>query len=250
MLKVTVAYDGTNYVGWQRQANGTSVQGLLEEAMARLEGGLPVTVTGAGRTDAGVHALGQVASVRVTSSLTCARYVRALNAALPDDVRVRHVEEMPESFHARFDARAKTYCYRIINHQIASPFETRHAWHVTYPLDYAAMREALTACLGEHDFAAFKATDSSVSSTVRAIHAAALETAPGLADPETPVLTLTVTGDGFLRHMVRNLMGTLIEVGRGRRLPADMSRLLTEDDRAQVGPTAPAHGLFLAKVTY
>ena len=132
VLKLTVAYDGGAYVGWQRQADGTSIQGLIEEALARIEG-QSVTVTGAGRTDAGVHALGQVASVRVETTHGADTYVRALNAALPEDVRVRRVEVMPETFHARFDARAKTYRYRILAGPIASPFELRYAWHVTFP---------------------------------------------------------------------------------------------------------------------
>jgi tRNA pseudouridine38-40 synthase len=249
LLKLTVAYDGGAYVGWQRQADGTSIQGLIEEALARIEG-QPVTVTGAGRTDAGVHALGQVASVRVETTHSCDTYVRALNAALPEDVRVRRVEEMPETFHARFDARAKTYRYRILTGPIASPFELRYAWHVTFPLDREAMRIALASCVGEHDFAAFQAAGSIVSGTVRTIHRATLEEARTEVDPETPLLTLTVTGDGFLRHMVRTLTGTLIEVGRGRRPASDLPRLLEARDRAQAGETAPPHGLFLVEVTY
>src|SRR6266511_1793716 len=133
-LKLTIAYDGAGYVGWQRQANGTSVQGVIEEAIARIEGH-QVTLTGAGRTDAGVHALGQVASVRISSAITCDGYLRALNGLLPDDIRVRRIEDVPPAFHARFDVRAKTYRYRVLNAPIASPFEARYAWHVTYALD-------------------------------------------------------------------------------------------------------------------
>jgi tRNA pseudouridine38-40 synthase len=252
MLKLTVAYDGTAYVGWQRQANGTSIQGLLEEAMARI-GGHEVTMTGAGRTDAGVHALGQVASVRVTSTLACERYLRALNAVLPEDVRVRRVEEMPDAFHARFDVRHKTYRYRLLNGPIASPFDLRYAWHVTYPLDVEAMRTALASCVGEHDFAAFQAVGGSVSSTIRTIHTATLDIAsvhPATPDPDSRILTLTLTGDGFLRHMVRTLTGTLMDIGRARWPPTELSRLLTTKDRTQSGPTAPPHGLFLVEVAY
>jgi len=249
MLKLTVAYDGSVYVGWQRQADGTSIQGLIEEALARIEG-QPVTVTGAGRTDAGVHALGQVASARVATTHSGETYVRALNAALPEDVRVRSVEEVPEAFHARFDARAKTYRYRILNGPVASPFEMRYAWHVTYPLDLDAMRTALAHCEGEHDFAAFQAAGSVVSGTVRTIHRATLDETTSGVDPATPMLTLTFTGDGFLRHMVRTLTGTLVEVARGRRPAGDLPRLLESRDRAQAGETAPPHGLFLVEVTY
>jgi tRNA pseudouridine38-40 synthase len=249
VLKLTVAYDGTVYVGWQRQADGTSIQGLIEEALARIEG-QPVTVTGAGRTDAGVHALAQVASVRVATTHACETYVRALNAALPEDVRVRSVEDVPETFHARFDARAKTYRYRILNGPVASPFELRYAWHVTFPLDLEAMRIALASCEGEHDFAAFQASGGVVTGTVRTIHRATLDEVPSGVDPGTPLLTLTFTGDGFLRHMVRTLTGTLVEVARGRRPPTDLERLLETKDRSQAGETAPPHGLFLVEVTY
>jgi tRNA pseudouridine38-40 synthase len=169
---------------------------------------------------------------------------------LPEDVRVRRVDKMPQTFHARFDARAKTYRYRILNGPVASPFELRYAWHVTFPLDRDAMRIALASCEGEHDFAAFQAAGSIVSSTVRTIHRATLEETRNDGDPETPLLTLTVTGDGFLRHMVRTLTGTLIEVGRGRRPASDLPRLLEARDRAQAGETAPPHGLFLVEVTY
>ncbi len=249
MLKLTVAYDGTVYVGWQRQAEGTSIQGLIEEALAPIEG-KTVTVTGAGRTDAGVHALAQVASVRVETSHTCDTYVRALNAALPEDVRVRRVEDVAERFHARFDARAKTYQYRIVTGPIASPFESRYAWHVTYALDLDAMRRALASCEGEHDFAAFQASGSIVSGTVRTIHRAALDETTSAVDPATSMLTVTLIGDGFLRHMVRNLTGTLIEVGRGRRPATDFPRLLESKNRTQAGEPAPPHGLFLVEVTY
>jgi len=255
MLKLTVAYDGTAYVGWQRQATGTSIQGLLEEALARIEG-QPVTLTGAGRTDAGVHALGQVASVRVTSTLACERYVRALNVSLPEDVRVQRIEEMPDTFHARFDVRHKTYRYRLLHGPIASPFDARYAWHVTFPLDLDAMRTALARCVGEHDFAAFQGSGSAVNSTIRTIQRATLDEAPADSawprptDPEARLLVLTLTGDGFLRHMVRNLTGTLVEIGRARWPPAELSRLLATKDRTQTGPTAPPQGLFLVDVAY
>lgn len=246
MLKLIVAYDGTEYVGWQRQASGTSIQGLLEEAIAPIEG-QPVTVTGAGRTDAGVHATAQVASVRVTARLTCDQFVRALNVTLPEDVRVRRVEEMPETFHARFDVQHKTYRYRILNAPVSSPFERRYAWHVTYPLDLDAMREALTACVGEHDFAALQAAGSIVSSTTRTIRSANLDADETL---DGRLLTLTLTGDGFLRHMVRNLTGTLVEIGRARWPPTQLAHLLASKDRSQGGPTAPPQGLFLVDVAY
>src|SRR5258705_7415760 len=154
VLKLTLAYDGTRFVGWQRQAAGESIQGLLEEALARFEGA-PVTVHGAGRTDAGVHARGQVASVEVTTPHDALSIQRGLNASLPPDVRVMTVEEAPAGFHARFGARSKTYRYVLNNSPVASPFDRAFAWHVPEPLDMGAMREAARALVGTHDFAAF-----------------------------------------------------------------------------------------------
>lgn len=272
-LKLTLAYDGTAYVGWQRQATGTSIQGLLEDAVARIDG-QPVTITGAGRTDAGVHALAQVASVEVVSSLACDAYARALNAVLPIDVRVRAVEDAPSGFHARFAARAKTYRYRLLLASVASPFEARYAWHVTHALDRSAMREALDACRGKHDFAAFQSTGTDVRETVRTITDVRFLTVdagpranpgasapafwgeeradarPGTSAPASTLLIVEVTGDGFLRHMVRAIVGSLVEVGRGRWPAAEMAAVLASKDRARAGPTAPAHGLFLVSVDY
>jgi tRNA pseudouridine38-40 synthase len=251
-LKITLAYDGTAYVGWQRQAAGTSIQGLLEAAIARIEGDA-VTVTGAGRTDAGVHALGQVASVMVpsaSSSIACDAYVRALNASLPEDVRVKAVEEAGEDFHARFSARAKTYRYRLTRGGVASPFESRYAWHVTHPLDAASMRAALEACRGEHDFAAFQSTGTPVRDTVRTMLAVGVSEAPEPLESGAPLLVIELTGTGFLRHMVRAIAGTLVEIGRGRWPSAEMAAILASRDRSRAGPTAPPQGLFLIRVDY
>jgi tRNA pseudouridine38-40 synthase len=251
-LKITLAYDGTAYVGWQRQAAGTSIQGLLEAAIARIEGDA-ITVTGAGRTDAGVHALGQVASVTVpsaASSIACDAYVRALNASLPEDVRVRAVEEAGDDFHARFSARAKTYRYRLTRGGVASPFESRYAWHITHPLDVAAMRAALDACRGEHDFAAFQSTGTPVRDTIRTMLAVGLteESAPFASG--APLLVIELTGTGFLRHMVRAIAGTVVEIGRGRWAADEMNKILASRDRSRAGPTAPPQGLFLISVDY
>jgi tRNA pseudouridine38-40 synthase len=247
-LKLTLSYDGTRLVGWQRQAAGDSVQGVLEDALARFEGG-PVTVHGAGRTDAGVHALGQVASVEVTFAHDAGMLARALNAQLPEDVRVLAVEDAAPGFHARFDARSKTYRYCIRNGPVASPFERAFVWHVPQPLDLDAMRQAAACLLGRHDFSAFRSIGTEVPDAVRTLHASAIVETAGAGDGGR-LLTYEVTGDGFLRHMVRAIVGTLVEVGRGWRDPAQMDALLQSRDRARAGATAPPHGLFLVRVVY
>jgi len=240
-LKLTLAYDGTRFVGWQRQAEGRSVQGELEAVLARFAGD-PVTVHGAGRTDAGVHAYGQVASARVDVTHDTATLTRALNAQLPEDLRVISVEDAPPDFHARFSARAKTYLYQIRNAPIASPFERHWVWHVPEPLGLDAMHAAAALLVGTHDFAAFRSVGSEVSGTVRTIFTSAWRDASGL-------LTYEVSGDGFLRHMVRAIVGTLVEIGRGWR-PADIPALLEGGTRAEAGATAPPQGLILARVDY
>jgi tRNA pseudouridine38-40 synthase len=246
-FKLTVAYDGTGLVGWQRQARGVSVQGLLEEALLALEG-RAVVVTGAGRTDAGVHALGQVACATLARTLAPPALVRAINASLPPSVRVLEAEEVPDAFHARFSARAKTYRYRIWNSEIVSPFEQGRVWHVPAPwLDVAEMASAARRFVGRHDFAAFQATGTEIRDTVREIRETAVvaETIAGGA-----LVTFTVTGEGFLRHMVRIMAGTIAEVGRGRRPSAWVADLMDAGRRADAGPTAPAEGLFLVRVHY
>jgi tRNA pseudouridine38-40 synthase len=255
-LKLTVEYDGTNYVGWQRQAEGTSIQGLIEWALAPFEGG-PVTVHGAGRTDAGVHALAQVASVRTRTEQSAATLQRALNAVLPIDVRVIGVEDAPPGFHARFDAASKTYEYRIATGTHVSAFHHRYVWHVPGVLDVDAMRAGAKALRGRHDFAAFRSTGGAVHTTERTILAITVEAGsdrgqtgvrpgPGGQAP----LVITVTGDGFLRHMVRTIAGTLADVGLGRWPPGQVSAILASRNRARAGRAAPAAGLFLVRVDY
>ena len=244
-LRLTLEYDGADYVGWQRQPTGASIQGALEQALAPMHGG-PVTVHGAGRTDAGVHASGQVASVVLASHLDDATIGRALNAALPATIRVLAVATAAADFHARFSATAKTYEYRIVNAPLVSAFLHRYVWHVSQPLDIEAMRTAAGPLIGTHDFAGFQGTGSSVPTTERTILALDLEAGAGFDLP----LVLRITGDGFLRHMVRNIAGTLVEVGRGRWDPWRPVTILESRDRAAAGPTAPPHGLFLTHVAY
>jgi tRNA pseudouridine38-40 synthase len=242
-FKLTIAYDGTGLVGWQRQARGVSVQGVLEDALRELDGAA-VTVIGAGRTDAGVHALAQTAHVHLSRVIDSHVLRRAVNARLPPAVRVTCVESVPLSFNARFDARMKRYRYRIWNAEVLSPFERPYAWHLPAPrLDVAAMARAAARFEGRHDFAAFQGTGSAALSTVRVVHACEV-TRRG------PLIRCEVTGEGFLRHMVRAMAGTLVEVGRGRREPGWIDEVIASGTRGLAGQTAPACGLFLVAVHY
>jgi len=260
-FKITLAYDGTDFVGWQRQAAGVSIQGLLEEALRELDQ-RDVTVTGAGRTDAGVHALGQVAAFSIGRALAADAVVRALNARLPEAVRVLSAEEVPPSFHPQFGARAKTYRYRIWNGDVSSPFERRYAWHVPGALDLDAMQAAARILEGVHDFAAFQSTGGETKTTEREILSSriadggwridwSIESAESaIRNPQSELLAYQIVGTGFLRHMVRAIAGSLVEVGRGRRPPEWLADVLASRDRGIAGPTAPAEGLFLVSVTY
>jgi tRNA pseudouridine38-40 synthase len=258
-----LAYDGGPFVGWQRQAQGRSVQGLLEEALARIEGA-PVAVVGAGRTDAGVHATGQVASARFRHRLDVASLRRALNATLPAAIRVLDVEDVPAAFHARFNATAKVYRYVIANGESINPFDAAYAWRLSGPLDLDAMAQAARRFVGSHDFAAFLAAGSSVTLTRRTVTRSVvgrLDLASARADGLPPGtacadldgaarITYEIAADGFLRHMVRTIVGTLVEAGQGRREPASIEAILESRDRGAAGPTAPAHGLCLVRVEY
>ena len=243
-FKITLAYDGTGLVGWQRQDAGTSIQGLLEEAFGELDG-RPVSVIGAGRTDAGVHALGQVAHVSIGRSIDTRSLVAAINVRMPPTVRLLEASEVTGAFHARFHARRKVYRYRIWNAEVASPFEHLYAWHVPAPvLDAAAMDAAARCIEGSHDFAAFRSAGSDARTTDRSVFASRVRREGG------SLVTYEIAGDGFLRHMVRTLAGTLVEVGRGKRPPEWVADVLASRDRARAGQTAPPEGLFLVRVEY
>jgi tRNA pseudouridine38-40 synthase len=242
-FKITIAYDGGPFVGWQRQAAGTSIQGLLEDALRELDED-DVAVAGAGRTDAGVHALGQVASFSLKRATTADVVVRALNARLPPEVRVLDAAESPPRFHARFDATSKTYRYRFATADVLSPFERAYAWHVPDVVDVGAMAKAAGFVEGHHDFAAFRTTGGAPGPTDRVVSASTIT-----ADPSGLVF-YDITGNGFLRHMVRAIAGTLADIGRGRRAPEWMRDVIASRDRGEAGQTAPPHGLFLVNVGY
>jgi tRNA pseudouridine38-40 synthase len=242
-VKLTIAYDGTDFVGWQRQENGTSIQGCLEEALSAIDGA-PVTLHGAGRTDAGAHAVGQVASARLATALDDHQLQRALNAHLPETIRITGLRTAADDFHARFSARGKTYEYRIWNGRTLPPFVRHYAWHRIGSLDVALMQQGSDAIPGIRDFAAFRSARSINHTTVREITAATWRRGDG------EMLVFEISGRGFLRYMVRSLVGTLVEIGRGQRQPEDIARLLAQPDRSAAGRTAPARGLFLMKVEY
>ncbi|MCL4684954.1 tRNA pseudouridine(38-40) synthase TruA [Myxococcota bacterium] len=240
--RLVLEYDGTDFAGWQRQPGAVrTVQGVLERAFAQISGDA-VAAIGAGRTDAGVHAEAQLVSVRATTRLDPATLQRALNALLPCDVAVRSVDPAPDCFHARRSARSKLYEYRLWAHPLRSPLRERFACWVREPLDLAAAQEASSLLVGTHDFASFCGAGGSARTTIRTISRAAWRgAAPGLVSFE-------VEGPGFLRHMVRNLVGSLLEVARGRRPPGWIRELLAVRDRTRAGPTAPARGLTLVRV--
>jgi tRNA pseudouridine38-40 synthase len=242
-LKLTLAYDGTNYAGWQRQTNAVSVQQIVEEAFAPLVNGVAPTIAGASRTDAGAHALGQVASVNADIELTPLAVQRALNVRLPMDIRVLGVVEATPGFHARFHSVGKSYRYRIVTTPIVSPFDRLYVWHSPEPKRIELMREAAGHLVGKHDFASFQARGAFVRETVRTIERLELTESRG-------EIVLECDGDGFLRHMVRAIAGTLAEVGTGLRSPGSIRDILGARDRRAAGATAPACGLTLLSVSY
>jgi tRNA pseudouridine38-40 synthase len=237
-IRIQLAYDGGSFHGWQIQPNLPTIQGTLEEILSGMEGA-PVSVAGSGRTDAGVHALAQVAAFSIANPIPLPNLRRAINRLLPHAIRVLAAEEVHADFHPRFDAKAKTYEYRIVRSEVCSPFEWPYVHHYPYPLDEERMILLARAFEGEHDFTAFAATDDRDAegrSKVRRVYSSILEPSPGR-------LTYRIRGSGFLKHMVRNVVGTMLEAGKGNI--ADCSRV-----PEKCGPTVPAKGLFLVSVEY
>jgi tRNA pseudouridine38-40 synthase len=243
-IRLVVEYDGTGLSGWQRQANGPTVQGHLEQALAKLLQH-EVAVTGASRTDAGVHARAQVASFRTERPIPLHGIRRGLNSLLPPEIAVHEASEVGDDFHPRFSATGKHYRYAILAAPDRSPRWRMRAWHVPEPLDLEAMRAGAAHLLGEHDFAAFRAAGCTANTTTRRVDTIDLGQLAG-----EPVLAVDVRGNAFLRNMVRILVGTLVEVAQGRRPPAQVAEILESRDRTKAGITAPAHGLELVEVRY
>ncbi len=256
-LKITLAYDGAEFYGWQVQPGLPTVQGTLAECIKRVTGE-DVLPQGSGRTDAGVHALGQVASVRLESPIPELNLVVALNDVLPSSVRVNSVEVVADSFHARHSARAKTYRYRIYRRDICPPFLANFVYHDPYPMNEEALMRSSEYVVGTHDFTSFAASDPERSARMTAEEAA--EGARSRGNVRTihssqwmrtdEELVYTVRGDGFLHHMVRNLVGTFLQVGKGALKIADVPAILAARNRSAAGPTAPACGLYLVSVEY
>ncbi len=241
--KLTLEYDGGAFCGWQLQPNGVSVQGVLEEALRSLHSGDVVKAQASGRTDAGVHARGQVVSFRTERELVQTSYERGLNTLLPRGIAVRHVERAPDGFDARRWARGKRYVYRILQSRFRSPLREGRVWQVHRTLDVQAMRDAARCLLGTHDFSAFRASDCDARSAVRELSRVDVE---NIGDE----VVITVEGTAFLKHMVRNIVGTLVDVGHGKRASNELDALLASRDRTQAGRTAPAEGLCLEEVFY
>ncbi len=241
-VKLVVAYDGTNYQGWQIQKNGNTIEAELNRALRELTGE-EIHVLGASRTDAGVHALGNVAVFDTQARMSADKFVYALNQHLPEDIRVQNSCEVPPDFHPRYQETVKTYEYRILNREFPLPSCRLDTYFTYYPLDERRMQRAADYLIGEHDFQSFCAAGAQVRSTVRTIYAATVE-----RDGER--ITIRVTGNGFLYNMVRIIAGTLMKIGKGDWEPEQMEKILQARDRLQAGPTAPAKGLTLMEIRY
>jgi tRNA pseudouridine38-40 synthase len=241
-IKLLLSYDGTEFSGWQRQPNRRTVQQVLEEAVGQLTGVEP-SMNASGRTDAGVHAIGQVVHFLTASSHQPEVFVKALNAILPWDVRVKGAWEMPQAFHATLDAKSKAYRYIIDNGRVADPFQNRYAWHVYRSLDVFAMNRAAQALVGRHDFHSFETNWPNRTSSVRTVIQISVRRVED-------AVWVDVEADGFLYNMVRSITGTLVEVGKAKWPECKVAQVLAAEDRSAAGPTAPPQGLFLVRVRY
>ena len=243
-IKLTLAYDGSRFHGWQRQKNGLTVQEILEDKIAMMTQE-PTCVVGSGRTDAGVHARGQVCHFHTQSTIPCEGFEKGLNSLLPGDIRVRRAEIVAGTFHARYSARSKVYAYYLLLRPDADVFLRKTTWHVPGPLDLDAMRRCLARIEGEHDFSSFRSTGSANRNPVRRVLRADLH-----HGPEPGILVITLEANGFLRHMVRNIVGTLVDVGRGKIPKEAFPGILEAGERQKAGIKAPPGGLFLMAVRY
>ncbi|MDI6743510.1 MAG: tRNA pseudouridine(38-40) synthase TruA [Smithella sp.] len=242
-FKITVEYDGSAYGGWQRQDNRISIQQVLEEAIEKITG-QKVAVIGSGRTDAGVHALNQVGSFRCATKLPANKIFMGMNSVLPPDIVIKKLEERADDFNALRDAKSKIYIYKILNRRLRPALGRNYSWHVRFPLDIGKMKKAAGYLPGTHDFSCFCATGTDVQSRVRTIMNIEITTG------DDGLIEIKVESQGFLKYMVRNIIGTLVDVGRGKREPEEMKSIIESKNRNIAGVTAPACGLFLKEVKY
>src|SRR3972149_5053121 len=272
-IKLLIEYDGTNYNGWQRQSSPNreagdlhqTIQGTIEDVLSGIIKH-PAKAVAAGRTDAGVHATGQVIHFKTTLQINESSWVKAVNSLLPADIVVRKAEYVPEEFHARFDAKSKVYRYVIINFGCPSPFQRNYVWHIKQPLNISLIREASQYLIGHHDFSSFRASYCGAKSPVKTLDRIEVDNQAGTefnsvptdanSNPPLPpfqkggVVILTFEARSYLQHMVRNIVGTLAEVGRGKFSPTDIKTTLEKKDRRYAGPIAPPQGLYLSEVRY
>ena len=251
-IKLIIEYDGTNYAGWQIQNNCKSktLQETIEKTLQIILQE-KIKVIGSGRTDSGVHALAQVVNFKTNSPLSILRIQKALNSLLPQDISIKEIGEADKDFHSRYSAKSKTYRYFILNNEIKSVFLNKYGWHIPYQLDVRLMRKEAKALLGRHDFKSFRASGSSAKTTVRTVKKLSIKTLSyKLSTINHKLIIIDIQADGFLYNMVRNIVGTLVEIGRGRFPKESLKKILLAKNRKQAGPTAPAQGLFLLEVKY
>ena len=242
-FKIIIEYDGTRYHGWQRQKQDATIQGEIEKALGIITA-KHIVVNGSGRTDAGVHARGQVANFRCDTDLSPGVFQKGLNSLLPEDIVIRECRQVEDTFHARYDVKSKTYHYKIFNHPVPAAMNRSYVWSIRKQLNIMAMRSAVSYIIGSHDFKAFEGTGSPRAHTTRHVRAA------DLIESDSRLLTFRIEANGFLRFMVRNIVGTLVEVGLAKTSPAEFQQILKSRNRTKAGATAPPHGLCLMKVKY
>jgi tRNA pseudouridine38-40 synthase len=242
-IKLLIEYDGTNYQGWQVQPKGPTIQGILEEKLGLLTGE-SIRLVGSGRTDAGVHALGQVAHFKTQSQMDARSIQRALNSLLPSDIVIQKIEEVEEDFHARKHSKSKVYEYRILNRNLRSPFHHGYAWHIPQRLDVKEMGKATQWLIGEHDFSSFRSVGTPTRTAIRRVIRAEWKRG------RDGLIRFEIEANGFLKQMVRAIVGTLVEVGKGKMSAMEFQKVLESKERKKAGPTAPAQGLFLKEVKY
>jgi tRNA pseudouridine38-40 synthase len=242
-IKLTIEYDGTNYLGWQIQPNGETIQRVIEDTLKKITSE-DVHLIGSGRTDSGVHALGQVANFKTNSHIDIISLQRALNSLLPSDIVIKKVEEVDLEFNSRKNAKSKVYEYRIFNQEIPSVFLRSYAWHIPQRLNWIEIKKATEILIGEHDFSSFRSAGSSIKNSIRKVFSAEWRI------EREGLVFFEIEANGFLKQMVRTIVGTLIEVGKEKIDSQEFKKILVSKDRRKAGPTAPAHGLYLKEVKY